>query len=209
MNSEDKAANRTFLNTPDRACVITGFPTPSSGPQKQSPLELWPLAHPGTALGRSSAWLGLANGGFQAMGSPLGYNQRHVTSGKVQGTHSTCCENGQVQKDASRRSVLWSTRGWGGGAAGRKGVLESTLRALGTPRSGLVSCTQESGKWAPGRAYYTRQVAIVFMWAQIMQLFQSLKILSVSLEGDLCLSEALLPKELVSVLLFPFLSQGS
>lgn len=31
----------------------------------------------------------------------------------------------------------------------------------------------------------------------------------VSLEGDLCLSEALLPKELVSVLLFPFLSQGS
>lgn len=42
-----------------------------------------------------------------------------------------------------------------------------------------------------------------------MQLFQSLKILSVSLEGDLCLSEALLPKELVSVLLFPFLSQGS
>lgn len=36
-----------------------------------------------------------------------------------------------------------------------------------------------------------------------MQLFQSLKILSVLLEGDLCLSEALLPKELVSVLLFP------
>ena len=36
-----------------------------------------------------------------------------------------------------------------------------------------------------------------------MQLFQSLKFLSVSLEGDLCPNEALLPKELVSVLLFP------
>ena len=33
-----------------------------------------------------------------------------------------------------------------------------------------------------------------------MQLFQSLKILSVLLEGDLCLSEALLPKELCSPL---------
>ena len=102
----------------------------------------------GTSWNSSGLKQCLARSCFQAMGRTLGYNQRLVTSGKVQGTHSTCCENGQVQKDASRRSVLWSVGGWGGGAAERKGVLESTLRALSPP--GLSVHLLYPGEWEMG-----------------------------------------------------------
>lgn len=47
-------------------------------------------------------------------------------------------------------------------AAGRKGVLESTLGTQKTQGQGLVAHTQDSGKWAVGRGY-PRQVTFVLM----------------------------------------------
>lgn len=96
---------------------------------------------------QSGAWLGLANGGFLAIGSSLGYNQRLLHQEK----HSL-----PAVRLASFRKMPWevdqfsgSVGGQGRGAAGRKGFLKPTLGTYWTPRSGSGHPTPRRARNAP------------------------------------------------------------